>query len=110
MLTEIARPVTLILCIVSLYAVFCAAFLDPAGDLDRRVPLSLERLTLAAAISLASALVFRRTQAPHAPRPRVAATLPARIFGWTTAAMLILFLVSWCLKNYPVFYRDVRVF
>ena len=55
MFIEFAKPVSLIFCILSLYAVFHAAFLNPASDLEQRVHESLHFLALAACISIASA-------------------------------------------------------
>ena len=58
MLVEVAKPVTLFLCILSLYAVFTTALLDPASDLEQRIYDSLARLILSAVISLMSGLIF----------------------------------------------------
>ena len=35
-------------------------------------------------------------------------TLPVQIFFWATGIMTVLFLVSWYLEAYCIFYRDVR--
>jgi hypothetical protein len=59
MLFEVARPVTFIFCILSLYALFDAAFLVPSIDMHRRICDSLALLALAAATSLISGLIFR---------------------------------------------------
>lgn len=111
---ELAKPVTLIVCILSLYGVFYTAFLDPVNDFDQRIWESLGLLALAGGISIVSALIFRepiheQTTAPYLRGARLTATLPVRMFCWASAAMLILFLVSWYLERYCVFYRDVRV-
>jgi hypothetical protein len=111
MLIEVGKPVTLILCILSLYALFHAAFLIPASDLDQRIYESLRFLALAASISVASALIFRRAAQASCPRrARLTAMLPAQMFFWASGVMLILFLLSLYLESYCVFYRDVRVF
>ena len=59
MLVEVAKPVTLVLCILSLYAVFNAAFLSLSSDLHQRIYESLLRLALATVISVMSGLIFR---------------------------------------------------
>src|ERR1700735_2159329 len=54
MLVEIAKPVTLVFCILSLYAVFDAAFLSLSIDLHEKIYESLLRIALAALISVMS--------------------------------------------------------
>jgi hypothetical protein len=111
MFIEIAKPVTVIFCILSLYAVFYAAFLDPANDLDQRIYESPGLLALAAGVSVASALVFREAmQEPYAGNARLTATLPVQMFGWASGAMFVLFVVSLYLESHCIFYRDVRFF
>jgi hypothetical protein len=109
MLVEVAKPVTLIFCILSLYALFHTAFLVPASDMHQRICDSLGILALAATISLIGGLIFR--DAAHgAPAgwKRITATLPVQLFFWGSGAMLVLFIVSWYLESHCIFYRDVR--
>ncbi|MGC2257430.1 MAG: hypothetical protein WA198_20195 [Candidatus Sulfotelmatobacter sp.] len=109
MLVEVARPVTLISTILSLYALFHTAFLIPSGDLHQRIYESLEMLALAAAIALVGGLVFRESPSKSASGGmRLTGTLPVRVFFWSASVMLILFVVSWYLESYCVFYRDIR--
>ena len=109
MLVEIAKPVALLLCMLSLYAVFHTAFLIPASDLHDTIWNSLELLTLAAGIAVAAGLIFRDS-APEssASRASLASTLPVQIFCGTSGAIVFLFLASWYLENHFVFYREVR--
>jgi hypothetical protein len=109
MLVELARPVTLISTILSLYALFHAAFLIPASNVHQRIYASLEMLALAAAISLAGGLAFREsTSKSPTGGIRLTGTLPVRVFCWSASVMLILFIVSWYVESYCVFYRDIR--
>ncbi|HTC45880.1 MAG TPA: hypothetical protein VK722_01040 [Candidatus Aquilonibacter sp.] len=109
MFTEVAKPITLVFCILSLYAAFYAAFLDFSLDFDRRIYSSLAWLAVAAGISLVSAWIFRGAmQQAGSGRVSLAATLPLKIFFWASSAMLLLFLVSWYLETNCIFYRDVR--
>ena len=109
MLTEIARPVALLLCMLSLCAVFQTAFLVPAGDLHQTIPDSLELLSLAAGISLISGLIFREsTPETSTDNKRLMATLPVQVFYWATGIMLILFVCCWYLESHCVFYRDIQ--
>jgi hypothetical protein len=109
MLFEVARPVTLIFCILSLYSVFDVAFLVPSIDLRQRICDSLVLLALAAVTSLISGLVFRdSTPERETPSARLAATLPIQMFCWAASIMIVLFTFSWYLETYCIFYRDVR--
>jgi hypothetical protein len=136
MLLEIAKPVALLLCILSLYGVFYTAFLVQPSDLEQRIWNSLELLSIAAGICLVSGLIFREPiEAPndrlevewrawrqrwkeregwedaeeHQPE-RLMDTLPMRLFCWASVLMVFLFVASWYLETYVVFYRDVRRF
>jgi len=111
MFIDFAKPVTFIFCILSLYALFHAAFLNPASDLEQRVYESLRFLALAACVSVASALVFlQATQESCARRARLAATLPMQMFCWASVIMFIFFVLSLYLESHCIFYKDVRVF
>lgn len=112
MLLELAKPVALLLCLLSLAAVFHTAFLVP-GHLELLIPGpglhdrildSLLLLTLSAAICLVSSLLFR--EAASGPHASLAATLPLKLFFWSAGIMLLLFVVSWYLETYCIFYRD----
>jgi hypothetical protein len=110
-LVEFAKPVTLIVCILALYAVFYTAFMQPASDLDQKIYESMGMLALAGGICLASAFIFRADVRDQSARPApLRTTLPWQMFCWSSGVMLILFVVSWYLEKYCVFYRDLRVF
>ncbi|HZW81688.1 MAG TPA: hypothetical protein VFF50_14530 [Candidatus Deferrimicrobiaceae bacterium] len=109
MLVELARPVTLISTILSLYALFHTAFLIPASGIHQRIYESLEMLALAAAISLVGGLAFSESTSKSAGGGTcLTATLPVRVFLWSASAMLILFVISWYVESHCVLYRDVR--
>ncbi len=109
MVLEIAKLVALVLCMLSLWAVFHTAFLVPAADFEQRTYDSLAMLALAAGISLAGGLLFRDAKPePRAANSRLAATLPVQVFFWVAGLILILFVVSWYLETYVIFYRDIR--
>jgi hypothetical protein len=110
MLVEVAKPLTLVFCILSLYGVFYRAFLDPTRGLDQRIWESLSLLALAAGISVVSGLIFREAlQEPSAGSPRLTATLPVQLFCWASGIMFVVFLVSWYLEAHCIFYRDIRI-
>ncbi|MGB8010901.1 MAG: hypothetical protein WCF68_04755 [Terriglobales bacterium] len=106
MFAELAKPVALVVCIRSLYALLYAAFLHPAGDMEQRICNSLLMVALAGAISIASGLIFREAEPGDA---RLTGTLPVQMFCWAAGVMAVLFLVSWYLETHCVFYRDVRL-
>jgi hypothetical protein len=128
MLLELARPVALLLCILSLYAVFHTAFLVPGTGLEQTIWNSLQLLAVAAGISLVSGLIFQEqpsqeqpSQEPPsgarvAPMPgerlngtRLIATLPMQLFCWTSIAILALFIAAWYLGSQcPFDCRDHR--
>jgi hypothetical protein len=107
MLLEIAKPIALLLCILSLYAVFHTAFLVPGTNLQQKISDSLQLLALAAGISLVSGMIFCES-APESCGARLTATLPFQVFCWAAGSMLVLFIASWYLETYCVFYRAVQ--
>ncbi len=109
MLVEVAKPVTLVLCILSLYAVFNAAFLSLSSDLHQRIYESLLRLALATVISVISGLIFREA-APdlYAHTTKLSATLLIKLFCWAAGIMLVVFVVSLYLETHCIFYRDIH--
>jgi len=70
MLVEVAKPVTLVFAILSLYAVFSTAFLVPSSDMHPGIFDSLSRLALAAVISLLGGLILRGEPKSHRPKDR----------------------------------------
>jgi len=106
MLVEIARPVGLLLSILSLYAVFHTAFLVPATTPQERIEAALRLLLLAGSICAGSGLLFQEhTRAGETPLMK---TLPMQLFCWATALMVVMFGASWYLETYCIFYKDVR--
>jgi hypothetical protein len=110
MLLEIAKPVALLLCLLSLYAVFHTLFfsvedphllLQPHQAFVDRIVESLLLLTLSAGISLLGGLIFR--EAEPQPHPSLATTLPLQIFYWATGTMLVLFFLAWFLETHYIF-------
>ena len=108
MLRELAKPVTLAMCILSLYALFATAFLVPGDDLQEKIVDSLCVLALAGGFALVSGVVFRDAAPVGSAHPRLAATLPVQLFFWAASVMTVLFAVSWYVEKHCIFYRDVR--
>jgi len=112
MLLEIAKPVALLFCLLSLYALFHTAFLVP-GTLDvlnpgpvlhDRIMHTLLLFALTTGICVVSGLLFQEsTPKPH---PSLSATLPLQLFYWSIGIMLLLFIASWYLETHVIFYRS----
>jgi hypothetical protein len=112
MLLEIAKPIALGLCLISLCAVFHAAFLNPSADLPQRVLDAVELMSLAAGICLSSGWIFRESEAKSQPghSASLTSTLPIQLFCWAAGLIVVMFVASWFLETYGIFYRDVRRF
>ena len=133
MLLELAKPLSLLLSILSLQGVFYAAFLMPAASLEQRIWLSLELLSLSAGICVVTGLLFREPlpepdnelerqwrewrrqwsaregwgEDSHPPEPLLE-TLPMRLFCWAAAVMSTLFMLAWYIETYCLVYLDVH--
>lgn len=106
MLLDVAKPVAVLLCVLSLCAVFYSAFLIPASGLEQRSWDSVILLSLAAGICLSSGMLFRESADDGSES--LLHTLPIQMFCWAVFLMAILFLASWYLETHYIFYKDVR--
>ena len=113
MLLEIAKPVALLLCILSLYAVFHVTFLVPnASELlisdaaqSARILHALLLFSLSTGICLISGLLFQESE--PLPRPRLIATLPVQLLAWSAGLMLLLYIASWYLETHFILYPPI---
>jgi hypothetical protein len=114
-LVEFAKLAALLLCILSLYAIFRTLFLsveNPRPILQspqvftHRALSGLRLLSLSAAISFLGAIIFR--EAEPDPHPSLASTLPLQVFSWATSIMLVLFFLAWFLETHYVFSPSVH--
>jgi hypothetical protein len=110
MLAEAGKLFSVIACILTLYSLFYATFLQPSVELGQRIIDSAGLLVLAAAISVVSGLIFREADREWNPHVRLISTLPLQMFCWASGAMTILFLLSLYLASHCVLYRDVRFY
>jgi hypothetical protein len=111
MLVEAAKPVTFIFCILSLYALFHAAFMAPSSDPYQRIYDSILLLALSAIVSVISGVSFLTAERqPERRRATLMSTLPVQLFCWAASVMVVLYLLSWYLETYCLFYRDIRRF
>jgi hypothetical protein len=108
MLLEVAKPIAVLLCLLSLLCVFYTAFLVPASGLEQRIWDSTVLLSLAAGVCFTSGMIFREKTANGTES--VLHTLPVQIFCWGACLIAILFVASWYLETNCIFYKDVRRF
>ncbi len=115
MLLELAKPVALLLCLLSLCAVFHTVFftledphllLQPHQAIRDRIIDSLLLLALSAGISIIGGLLFREAE-PH-PHPSLSSTLPLQIFYWAASIMLVLFFLAWFLETHYIFSPSIH--
>lgn len=106
MLRELLKPVSLLLCILSQYAVFQAAFLEPATDPRQRILEALGVSGLAAAIALLGGWIFHDGEG-HGDT-RLAKTLPVQMYCWCSAGMAVLFVVAWYIETNAAFESHVH--
>jgi hypothetical protein len=109
-LQEFAKLAALLLCLLSVYAVFHSLFfsienpqlfLQPRHTFVDRILDSLLLLGISAAISFLGGVIFR--EAEPAPHPSLAKTLPLLIFSWATSIMTVLFFLAWFLETHYIF-------
>ncbi|MGD0629826.1 MAG: hypothetical protein ABR987_10755 [Terracidiphilus sp.] len=107
MLLEMARPVSFILSMLSLYPVMLSAFFVPGTRWEERLAMALLRVVFAACICFSSGLLYAlpehgqdRTHAQIAEP--LLSTLPIRLFCCAMSGMALLFLLSWWLDTYYV--------
>ncbi len=114
-LQEFAKLAALLLCLLSVYAVFHSLFfsiedpqlfLQPHHTFVDRILGSLFLLGVSAAISLVGGVIFR--EAEPLPHPSLAKTLPLLIFSWSTGIMTVLFFLAWFLETHYVFSPSVH--
>jgi hypothetical protein len=97
---ELAKAVSFLVCILSLYWAAISAFFVPGAQWEERLWLAGFKLLAAAAVCLYSGMVFSW---PSRNNPtafqRLTSTLPVRLFFWAVAGIAVLFTLSWYLAD-----------
>jgi hypothetical protein len=98
---ELAKFASLLLSILSLDALFHAAFLEPASHFEQRLLPSLDMLVLSAAVCLGGGYIFRTWEQKAGRRDAsIVRSLPMLIFWWGAGIIALLFAVAWLLQTY----------
>ena len=97
---ELAKAVSLLICILSLYWAAISAFFVPGSQWEERLWIAAFKLLAAAAICFYSGMVFSW---PSKTNPnafqRLTSTMPVRLFFWAVACIVVLFALSWYLAD-----------
>lgn len=92
---ELAKAVSFLVCILSLYWAAISAFFVPGAQWEERLWIAGFKLLAAGAICFYSGMVFSW---PSRTNPtafqRLTSTLPVRLFFWALAGIAVLFTIS----------------
>jgi hypothetical protein len=87
-------------CIASLYEAAIHAFFVPGTRWEQRMLMAAFRLGWAAYVCFMSGLVFKIPVRTNPDRnQKLTATLPVRLFLWSSAGIVVLFAASWYLAD-----------
>lgn len=97
---ELAKAISLLVSILSLYWVAISAFFVPGSQWHDRLWIAGLKLLAAAAICFYSGMIFSW---PSRTNPtafqRLTSTTPVRLFFWALAGIAVLFALSWYLAE-----------
>ena len=97
---ELAKAVSFLICILSLYWAGFSAFFVPGSQWEERMWVAGFKLLAAAAICFYSGMVFSwPSKANPTAFQRLTATMPVRLFFWALAGIAVLFVLSWYLAD-----------
>jgi hypothetical protein len=97
---EVGKAACFFICIASLYEAAIHAFFVPGARWDQRLLLAAVRLVWAGYVCFMSGLVFKMPLRSNPDRnQKLTATLPVRLFFWSSACIVALFLASWYLTD-----------
>jgi hypothetical protein len=92
---ELAKAVSFLVCILSIYWAAISAFFVPGAQWEERLWVAAFKLLAAAAICFYSGMVFSW---PSSTNPtafqRLTSTLPVRVFLWALAGIAVFFTLS----------------
>ncbi len=104
---EVGRLVSIIVSVISLYALLGSAFFILGSHWQLRLERSIFTLGLATCVCFAGGIVFTLTES-QARQPSLHRTLPVQLYFWGVGATALLFLLSLYLETYyvPYLYKN----
>ena len=97
---EVAKAFAFLGCILSLYQAAIQAFIVPDARWENRLFIVFLYLFFSASVCVFSGLLFSWPSPANPDRGRrLASTLPVRLFLWSAACILVLFVSSWYLSD-----------
>ena len=97
---ELAKAISFLICILSLYWAGISAFFVPGAQWEERMWMAAFKLLAAGAICFYSGMVFSW---PSKTNPtafqRITSTMPVRLFFWGVACISVLFVLAWYLAD-----------
>ena len=97
---ELGKAACFFFCIASLYEAAIHAFFVPGARWEQRMLMAGVRLAWAGYVCALSGLVFKIPIRSNPDREkRLMATLPVRVFFWSSGAIVVLFMTSWYLSD-----------
>jgi cation transport ATPase len=100
MFLDLAKAISFFSCILALYHASIHTFFVPGARWEERLVMAAARLGFAACICFLAGFVFTWPGRSNPDRfLRVTATLPVRLFFWSAAGIVVLFLSSWYLAD-----------
>src|ERR1700756_4429283 len=97
---EVGKAACFFLCLASLYEAAIHAFFEPGARWEERMFIACLRLGWAAYVCFMSGLFFKMPLRSNPDRgQRLTATLPVRLFFWSSACIAVLFFSSWYLAD-----------
>jgi hypothetical protein len=97
---EIAKAVSLLGCILSLYWAAISAFFVPGSQWQERLWIAGFKLLAAAAVCFYSGMIFSwPSKSNPTALQRLTSTMPVRLFFWALAGIVALFALSWYLAE-----------
>jgi len=96
MLLDLGKALSFFTCIVVIYHAAIYTFFVPGVKWEERLAMALLKLSLAACVCALSGMVFTWPTQTNPDRGLgLSATLPVRLFYWSSAVIAVLFLSSW---------------
>jgi len=97
---EVGKAACFFLCLASLYRAAMHAFFVPGSPWEERMLFACLHLALAAYVCFMSGFVFTLPLRGNPDRGQpLTATLPVRLFFWTSGCIAVLFFASWYLAD-----------